>query len=127
MKGLGNFVQQFGAIPIPNERSGMRNFLDTIKTKIKKGYSITIFPEAHIWPYYTKIRPFKNVSFRYPIELNVPVFSITNTYVARGKNKDKIQRLAAYCRVSSDSEDQLHSHTCRKSVLGSGPAGSDST
>ena len=90
MKGLGNFVQQFGAIPIPNERSGMRNFLDTIKTKIKKGYSITIFPEAHIWPYYTKIRPFKNVSFRYPIELNVPTFCVTNTYQKRGKNKVQI-------------------------------------
>lgn len=32
------------------------------------------------------------------------IFNITSE-----KNKDKIQRLAAYCRVSSDSEDQLHS------------------
>ena len=90
MKFLGNFVQKFGAIPIPNERSGMRNFLETIKNKIQKGYAITIFPEAHIWPYYTKIRPFKNVSFKYPIEYNTPVFCVTNTYHKRGKNKVKI-------------------------------------
>ena len=90
MKYLGNFIQQFGAIPIPNERSGMRNFLSSIKKKIEKGYSITIFPEAHIWPYYTKIRPFKNTSFKYPIELDVPVFCVTNTYQKRGKNKVKI-------------------------------------
>ena len=83
-------VEMLGAIPIPNERNGMKNFLATIKNKIKKGYSITIFPEAHIWPYYTKIRPFKNVSFRYPIEHNAPVFSVTNTYQKRGKNKVKI-------------------------------------
>ena len=90
MKGLGNFVQQFGAIPIPNDRSGMKNFLKTINNKINKGYAITIFPEAHIWPYYTKIRPFKNVSFRYPIELETPTFCITNTY-QKGKNgKPKI-------------------------------------
>lgn len=90
MKGLGNFVQKFGAIPIPNERSGMKNFLQTIKNKINKGYAITIFPEAHIWPYYTKIRPFKNVSFKYPIECNVPAFCITNTYQKRKNGKAKI-------------------------------------
>ncbi len=91
MKGIGNFVQMFGAIPIPNKRSGMKNFLDAIKQKIKKGYSVTIFPEAHIWPYYTKIRPFKSVSFRYPVQMKVPTFCATNTYVSCGKKKDKIQ------------------------------------
>ena len=90
MKGLGNFVQKFGAIPIPTERNGMRNFLEAVKSKIKKGYSVTIFPEAHIWPYYTKIRPFKNVSFRYPVELEVPTFCVTNTYQKRGNGKPKI-------------------------------------
>lgn len=90
MKGLGNFVQKFGAIPIPNDRSGMKNFLQTIKNKIKKGYAVTIFPEAHIWPYYTRIRPFKNVSFRYPVELGVPTFCVTNTYQKKGKNKVRI-------------------------------------
>ena len=90
MKFLGNFVQMFGAIPIPNKKEGMKNFLEAIKYHISKGQSITIYPEAHIWPYYTKIRPFKNVSFRYPIELETPIFCITNTYQKRGKNKVKI-------------------------------------
>ena len=96
MKFLGNFVQMLGAIPIPTKRSGMKNFLEAICDKIKKGYSVTIFPEAHIWPYYTKIRPFKSVSFKYPVELNTPVFCATNTYQSYktklgGKNNDKIQ------------------------------------
>lgn len=91
MKGLENLVQMLGAIPIPTKRSGMNNFLNTIKQRIQQGYSITIFPEAHIWPYYTKIRPFKSVSFRYPVDLNVPVFCATNTYQSYGKNKDKIK------------------------------------
>ena len=90
MKFLGNFVQMFGAIPIPTGRDGMKNFLTAIKYHIQKGHSITIYPEAHIWPYYTKIRPFKSVSFKYPIELDKPVFCITNTYQKRGKNKVKI-------------------------------------
>lgn len=90
MKILGNSIQMLGAIPIPTEKNGMKNFLSSINKKIEKGYSITIFPEAHIWPYYTKIRPFKSTSFRYPVEMNVPTFCITNTYHKKGKNKVKI-------------------------------------
>lgn len=91
MKFLGNVVQMFGAIPIPSNKGAMKNFLETIEKRVNKGYSITIYPEAHIWPYYTKIRPFKSVSFKYPIKLNKPVFCVTNTYQRYGKNNDKVQ------------------------------------
>ena len=67
----------------------MKNFLNYIEYRISKNNSITIYPEAHIWPYYTKIRPFKSVSFKYPVKLDKPVFCITNTYQRR-KN-DKVQ------------------------------------
>lgn len=86
---LGNSIQLLGAIPIPNKKGGMKNFLEAVKYHIEKKHAITIYPEAHIWPYYTKIRPFKAVSFKYPIQLNVPVFCMTNTYKSYGKNKDK--------------------------------------
>lgn len=42
-----------------------------------------IYPEAHIWPYYTKIRPFVDTSFHYPIKYGVPAFCFTNTYQKR--------------------------------------------
>jgi 1-acyl-sn-glycerol-3-phosphate acyltransferase len=90
MKFLGNSIQMLGAIPIPTERKAMKNFVDAVNQKIKKGYSVTIFPEAHIWPFYTKIRPFKAVSFRYPVELDVPTFCITNTYQFDGKRGFKL-------------------------------------
>ena len=90
MKGLKTLVEMLGAIPIPDTKEAMKNFLDYIDYRISKKNSITIYPEAHIWPYYTKIRPFKSVSFKYPVKLNVPVFCITNTYQKRGKNKVKI-------------------------------------
>ena len=91
MKGAQTLVEMLGAIPVPSNKEAMKNFLEAIKTRISKKYSITIYPEAHIWPYYTKIRPFKDVSFKYPLELNTPTFCITNTYKARGKNKEKVQ------------------------------------
>lgn len=91
MKFLGNFVQMLGAIPIPNNIKGMKNFLEAVEKRIKQGHSITIFPEAHIWPYYTKIRPFKSVSFKYPVQLKTPSFCVTNTYQSYEKNNDKVK------------------------------------
>ena len=91
MKFLGNIVQMLGAIPIPSNKGAMKNFLDAIEKRIKQGYSITIFPEAHIWPYYTKIRPFKSVSFKYPVKLETPTFCMTNTYQSYGKNNNKVK------------------------------------
>ena len=86
LKGTGTLVEMLGAMPIPSNKSAMKNFLEAIKQKMNKGYAITIYPEAHIWPYYTKIRPFKDVSFKYPIQLEKPAFCITNTYQSYGKN-----------------------------------------
>lgn len=91
LKGTGTLVEMLGAMPIPSNKSAMKNFLNAIKQKINKGYAITIYPEAHIWPYYTKIRPFKDVSFKYPVQLEKPAFCITNTYQSYGKNNQKIK------------------------------------
>ncbi len=90
MKGLEKIVQMAGALPIPSNKKAMKNFMTAIDTRIKEKASITIYPEAHIWPYYTKIRPFKAVSFNYPINLDVPTFCMTNTYQKRKNGKVKI-------------------------------------
>ncbi|MBO5478937.1 MAG: 1-acyl-sn-glycerol-3-phosphate acyltransferase [Clostridia bacterium] len=91
MKYLQTIVEMLGAIPVPSNKEAMKHFLEAIETRIKHKSSITIYPEAHIWPYYTKIRPFKDVSFKYPVQLEKPVFCMTNTYQSYGKNKDKIK------------------------------------
>lgn len=91
LRGTGTLVEMLGAMPVPGNVEATKNFLSTIKKKIEKGSSITIYPEAHIWPFYTKIRPFKSVSFKYPVKLDVPSFCITNTYQSYGKKNDKIK------------------------------------
>ena len=84
---LGNSIQMLRAIPLPDNKKAMKNFLNQIKQVIEKKGAITIYPEAHIWPYYTKIRPFRAVSFAYPVQLSVPTFCMTNTYVRRKKSE----------------------------------------
>ena len=80
-----------GAIPVPGNKGAMKKFLDVIKERIDKNCSITIYPEAHIWPYYTGIRNFKSVSFKYPVKMNKPSFCVTNTYQ---KNGEKVQMVS---------------------------------
>ena len=67
--------------------SATKKFMDVIEDRIvRKKQSITIYPEAHIWPYYTGIRNFKVVSFSYPVKFNRPAFCVTNTYQKIGKS-----------------------------------------
>ena len=51
---------------------------------------ISVYPEAHIWPYYSKIRNFVSTSFKYPVKFNKPVFSFTTTYKERKGRRPKI-------------------------------------
>lgn len=85
---LGKLTPSLGAVPLPDDGRAARNFMNFIKKKIAAGDPVTIYPEAHIWPYYIGIRPFKDTSFGYPIQCGVPVYCFTNTYRKRkyGKN-----------------------------------------
>lgn len=75
-----NLVLSLGAIPLGDTFEHKKDMLKCFKTRIKQHSSITIYPEAHIWPYYTKIRPFSEESFKYAVKENVPVYALTNCY-----------------------------------------------
>lgn len=115
MKGLGTIVEMLGAIPVPGNKTAMKNFLDVIEEKIKKKSSITIYPEAHIWPYYTKIRPFSDVSFKYPVQLETPSFCMTNTYQACGKNKNRI-KIVTYIDGPFFADSRLNKKQAQKNL-----------
>jgi 1-acyl-sn-glycerol-3-phosphate acyltransferase len=83
MPVLGKLTPCLGALPLPGDMESTRNFIKEIECRYSEGSTITIYPEAHIWPYYTKIRPFKDMSFRYPVQLSAPVFCFTNCYKKR--------------------------------------------
>lgn len=90
MPVLGRINPYLGAIPLPDGLSATRNFMNTIKLRISQNHPVCIYPEAHIWPYYTKIRPFVDLSFRYPLQYDVPTFCFTNTYQKNKRGKPKI-------------------------------------
>ena len=82
-KGAKNFIVMNGAMPLPATASATKNFIEAIEKRVVEGNVIQIYPEAHIWPYYTKIRPFKATSFRYPVKFGEAVYCFTNTFHKR--------------------------------------------
>ena len=88
MPYLGRVTPSLGALPLPDDRAAYANFIKAIERRISEGRAVVIYPEAHIWPYYTKIRPFTDASFHYPIKYNTPVFCFTNTYQKRKFSKE---------------------------------------
>lgn len=84
---LGNATKMLGAIPLPSTLDGMRNFVNAIEKRVVQGHPVVIYPEAHIWPYYTGVRPFKSTAFRYPVKFQDASFCYTTTYQQNGKKK----------------------------------------
>ncbi len=87
---LGNITKLLGALPLPEDLIATKKFFKAIDTRIDQGYSVLIYPEAHVWPYYTQIRDFSDGSFKYPIKHHTPTFSFTTTYQKRKRHGFKI-------------------------------------
>lgn len=91
IKGLKNIVLMLGGIPLSDSYKLQKSFIVTLEDCMNKKQSVTIYPEAHIWPYYTGVRNFPSASFSYPIKFNVPCFAMTTTYQKRKfSNKVKV-------------------------------------
>ena len=76
---IGKILPYLGALPVSGTIKGAKKLNEAIKDRIKR-HPIVIFPEAHVWDYYTGIRPFPDTSFKYPVKHNAPVFCMTTTY-----------------------------------------------
>lgn len=80
---VGPVTPSLGALPLPSTREAQRNFYSAIERRIGEGAAVIIYPEAHIWPWCSFIRDFRDDSFYYPVKMNVPSFSFTNVYMKR--------------------------------------------
>jgi 1-acyl-sn-glycerol-3-phosphate acyltransferase len=85
IRGIRNIVQMLGAIPVPTHPRALRKFTDAVRVRAKRGGCIAVYPEAHIWPYYTGIRPYPAASFIYPAELGLPAVAMVTVYRQRKK------------------------------------------
>lgn len=113
-KGTKNFIMMCGAIPVPSSFSAYRNFIDTVNLRIKQKSTVVIYPEAHIWPYYTGIRPFSSVSFSYPVKCAAPVYVSTTTFQKR--KLGKTPRVTVYIDGPFFADTSLSPHDAEKEL-----------
>ena len=78
-----HLVKWLGGLPTPSSLSHYRRFCSAVHRYVEEGSAIIIYPEAHIWKKYTKIRPFGDTSFSFPVAADKPCFSFTTTYQKR--------------------------------------------
>lgn len=76
-------MRSIGSIPLTGNAAKNREMLRCVKKRLQQKASVTVFPEAHVWPLYTKIRPYPVTSFKYAVMLDVPVLAMTNCYQKR--------------------------------------------
>lgn len=80
---IGKLLPAIGILPIPGSVQRTREFMDAVRTRSRQGHCVVVYPEAHVWPYYTGIRPFSATSFRFPVEEGAASFAMTTTYQKR--------------------------------------------
>ena len=83
IRGMRLGMQAYGVIPLGSNLEEKKAFLHCIETRIREGKAVIVYPEAHVWPYYTKIRPFDYQAFCYIADLKKPMFVMTNCYQKR--------------------------------------------
>ena len=80
---LGKLMPWIGALPVVGTLDGRRKLSEAVARRIRERHVLFIYPEAHVWPYYTGIRPFSTSAFHYQQELGVPGFTLTTVYRKR--------------------------------------------
>lgn len=93
---LRHLVPLLGFIPVPDDLHQIGLFNHALKWSVSCGQPVSVFPEAHLWPTYTKVRNFSKTSFRYPVRFGVPVVPV---FYARRKRRG-FWRLFKHPRVT---------------------------
>ena len=80
---IGRIARYLGAIAVPQTISGFKKFYSEIEKLLANKNVIVVYPDAHIWPYYTGLRDFPLSSFSMAAKNKVPVVPIATTYKKR--------------------------------------------
>ncbi len=78
---IRHVIRLLHAIPIPEKISEKTKFFATINQLLKDKKTVHFYPEASLWPYYRKLRKFKNGAFKAAVVNNVPVVPMVYKFV----------------------------------------------
>lgn len=97
--GIGKYLPMIGGLPLGKTPEEKKAFNEAVDKRLKQKKVLVIYPEAHVWPYATKIRKFPagDRSFKYAVRNGLPIFTMTTTYHKRkDKKKGDLPRMDIY-------------------------------
>lgn len=97
--GIGKFLPLIGGLPLGKSKEEKAAFNEAVDRRLAQKNCLVIYPEAHVWPFATKIRnyPAGDRSFKYAVRNNLPVFAMTTTYHRRkDKKRGDLPRMDVY-------------------------------
>ena len=97
--GIGKFLPMIGGLPLGKTADEKKAFNEAVDKRLKQKKVLVIYPEAHVWPYTTKIRKFPagDKSFKYATRNTLPIFTMTTNYHKRKNNKrGELPRMDVY-------------------------------
>ena len=87
---IGPVIDRGGALPTPQTLHQLGRFNRAVVAKLKAGDWVMIYPEEHVWPYYTGIRSFNPGAFHFPVAAQVPAYCVTVTYRKRWHRRPRL-------------------------------------
>lgn len=75
-----HLIKLLHALPIPESIHAKTSFVKTINKLLQNGETVHFYPEGSLWPYYEKIRHFKDGAFRFAVENNIPIVPMVFTF-----------------------------------------------
>ena len=97
--GIGKFLPMIGGLPLGKTTAEKKAFNEAVDKRLAQKKALVIYPEAHVWPYYTGVRKFPagDRSFKYAVRNNLPIFTMTTTYHKRkDRKKGDLPRMDVY-------------------------------
>ena len=97
--GIGKFLPMIGGLPLGKTTAEKKAFNEAVDKRLAQKKALVIYPEAHVWPYYTGVRKFPagDRSFKYAVRNNLPIFTMTTTYHKRkDREKGDLPRMDVY-------------------------------
>ena len=87
--GIGPILPYIGGLPLGKSAAEKKAFNEAVDKRLAQKKVLVIYPEAHVWPYATKVRMFPagGRSFKYAVRNDLPVYAMTTTYHRRTKRK----------------------------------------